>query len=202
MMRPRSTRRSSSRSGRAFALLAVAVIALLVIGSLIAVLPGDGGGSGDADDGVARVTPGAEIARLETAVASNPDDVDQLQVLAEVLANSGRVAESIPWFERAVAARPDDLDLRLAFGRALQRNGSDFDAELQFTRATEIDPSSQVAAFYLANLYESRARPDPVRAIEWYEHSVELAPDSVIADQARERIAVLRGAPASPTAGG
>lgn len=172
----------------------------LLAGSVLVLIPsgGEGDDGGNVDDDVVRVTPGAEVTRLETAIAANPDDVDSMVVLAEVLANSGRIAESIPWFERATQQRPDDATLRLAFGRALQRAGNDYDAELQLKRAVELDPNDPAAAYYLGRFYETREPPKVEAAREWYQRSVDADPESVIAGQARDRMAAL-ATPASPT---
>jgi cytochrome c-type biogenesis protein CcmH len=177
-----------------FAIVALIVVVFLLLSSLVILIPLGSGGDDD-DDAVILVTPGAEVARLETAIAENPDDIDSIVVLAEVLANSGRIAESIPWFERALERRPEDATLRLAFGRALQRAGNDFDAELQLTRAVELDPNNPAPAFYLGLFHESRQPPDLGQAREWYQRAADTNPDSVIAGQARDRLAAL-----SPTA--
>jgi len=109
-------------------------------------------------------------------------------LLAEILANSGRIAESVPWYERAVARRPDDVALRIAFGRSLQRNGSDYDAQVQFRSALDVDPDHQAAAFYLANVFEEMAVPRFDDARIWYQRAIDADPDNVIAGQARERL--------------
>jgi cytochrome c-type biogenesis protein CcmH/NrfG len=193
--------RRASKSNLSFAILAIGVIMFLLLGSVIILIP-FGGGSGDddnVDDDVVRVTPGAEVSRMETSIAENPGDVDSMVVLAEVLANSGRISESIPWFERAVEQRPEDATLRLAFGRALQRAGNDYDAELQLKRAVDLAPDDPAPAFYLGLFYETAREPELDEAREWYQRSTDADPDSVIAGQARDRMAAL-DASASPTA--
>jgi tetratricopeptide (TPR) repeat protein len=177
--------------------MAVVVITLMVAGGAAGILIGSGNstanvdGSVDGEEPSVRVTPGAEVARLETVVAEHPDDVDSMRVLAEVLANSGRVTESVPWFERAIGLRPEDADLRLAFGRALQRAGNWYDAELQVKKATDLDPQSAGAAFYLGQIYENRPNPALDEASTWYKRAAELDPGSVIAQQAHDRLAAI-----------
>lgn len=183
--------RGSTSSNRPLTIVAIVLIVFLLASSLLILIPFGGGGDDAIDDDVARVTPGAEVSRLETAVANDPDNVDTMIVLAEVLANSGRINESIPWFERAIAQQPDDATLRLAFGRALQRAGNDFDAELQLRRAVELDPTDPAAPFYLGLFYETRQPPETEKAKEWYQRAIESDPDSVIAGQARDRAAAL-----------
>jgi len=191
--------RRSTASNRPLTLVAIVLIVFLLASSLLILIPfGTGDDDDGVDDDVIRVTPGAEVARLETAITNNPDDVDLMVVLAEVLANSGRISESIPWFERAIADRPEDAPLRLAFGRALQRNGNDYDAELQLTRAVELDPASPAAPFYLGIFYETREPAQLDDARESYQRAIDVDPGSVIAGQARDRMAALDPA-ASPT---
>lgn len=196
--------RRGNRTSTAFAILAVVIILLLVFGTIATVIIGSGGGgaSGTTNDALGRVTPGAEVTRLETRIAAQPDDINSVAILAEVLANSGRVGESIPWFERAVTARPDDANLRLAFGRALARNGNQFDAELQLTKAVALQPNDPVMAFYLAQLYENMTPPRLQDARTWYERSIAANPESVVAGQARDQLATLSDATpaASPAA--
>jgi cytochrome c-type biogenesis protein CcmH/NrfG len=201
-MARRPKRKSNASSTRPFAIIALIAIGLLVVGSIAAVFssPSDSGDDDPFEDDAARITPGEEVARLETEIARNPDDAATIGLLAEVLANSGRVAESIPWYERAIELRPQEVPLRIAFARALQRNRSFFDAEVQFKRALDVDPEHQAAAFYLANLYEQMPDPRLADARVWYERAVEADPDSVIAGQARDRLTELGGSNASPSA--
>jgi cytochrome c-type biogenesis protein CcmH/NrfG len=193
-----SRRNRSTTSSRGFTILAIVIIVFLLAGSVLFLIP-IGGGDDSGDDDVLRVTPGAEVSRLETVIANNPEDIDSMIVLAEVLANSGRINESIPWFERAIEARPEDPTLRIAFGRALQRADNTFDAEIQLKRAVELDPASASAAFYLALFYETREPPMADEAREWYQRAIDAEPGSVIAGQAEERLAALDPA-ASPVA--
>ncbi len=185
-------------TNRPFTLLAIVIIIFLLASSLLILIPFGSDGDDTIDDDVLRVTPGAEVSRLETVISDNPDDVDSIVVLAEVLANSGRIAESVPWFERAIQQRPDDATLRLAFGRALQRAGNDFDAELQLTKAVELEPSNPANSFYLGLFYETREPPMLDEARESYQRAIDADPESVIAGQARDRLAALEPA-ASPS---
>lgn len=182
--------------------MAVAVSALMIAGTLAALLPGGGTSvdQNETDEPAIRVTPGAEVAKLETQVATNPDDAETIVVLAEVLANSGRLTESYVWYEKAIALRPDDPALRLAFGRALLRGEQWFDAELQLSRADELDPANATTAFYLGQLAEERPGGDLAVAVTWYEQAVERDPDSLVGQQARSRLADIGVDGASPTA--
>lgn len=193
--------RRHNRSNVAFAVLAIVVVLAMVGGTLAVLLPlGGSSDGGTADQPVIQVTPGAEVARLETQVATNPEDADTVVVLADVLANSGRLSESYPWFEKAVSLRPADASLRLAFGRALLRGDQWFDAELQLTRANEIDPTSATAAFYLGQLAETRPGGDSAVARSWYQKAIDRDPASLVGQQARTRLSELGGDAATPAA--
>jgi cytochrome c-type biogenesis protein CcmH/NrfG len=194
----RSGGRKQRSTSRASTALAVIVILFLAFGTVAGILASRGGGStntSDSSDAPAKITPGAEVNRLETQVAQDPSNVETVSVLANVLANSGRIAESVPWFQRAIDLSPTDEQLRLAFGRALARNGSAFDAELQLKKAVELAPDDPVAAFNLAELYDSMSPPRVDDARSWYQKVVDLAPDSVPATQARDRLAALDATP-------
>lgn len=198
-----SKRAPRGRSGpnAAFVILAVVVVALMIGGTLASILP-IGGSSDDSstESPAIQVTPGAEVAKLETQVAANPSDADTIVVLSEVLANSGRLSESYQWYERAVSLRPEDADLRLAFGRALLRGEQWFDAELQLTRANELDPANAATAFALGQLADQRPGGDQSVARDWYQQSIDRDPASLMAQQARTRLAELGVDPATPSA--
>jgi tetratricopeptide (TPR) repeat protein len=183
----------SNAANRPFVLLVVVIVIFLLASSLLILIPFGSGGGGDdtVDDDVVRVTPGAEVSKLETRIAADPNDIDAVMVLAEVLANSGRINESIPWFERAIETRPDDATLRLAFARTLQRSGSNFDAELQFRKTVELAPDDPSGAYYFGLFYEMSDPPQTDEAREWYQRAIDIDPDSVIAGQAKERLAAL-----------
>lgn len=184
-----------------FIVIAVVIVVVLVLGALAAILPIGGSDSDQAiDQPEIQVTPGAEVAKLETQVAENPHDTDSVVILADVLANSGRVDESYVWFERAVEARPDDPDLRLAFGRALLRGERWFDAEIQLSRANELDDTSAMTAFYLGQLAENRPGGNLETARSWYQTTIDRDAQSFVAQQAKSRLDALNGSPVSPTA--
>ncbi|MCO5175544.1 MAG: tetratricopeptide repeat protein [Thermomicrobiales bacterium] len=197
------TKRSSSRQTQSvgFIVIAILIVAVLVLGALAAILPiGGSNGEQSVDEPSIQVTPGAEVEKLQTQVAENPDDVDTVVILADVLANSGRVEESYAWFERAVNSRPDDADLRLAFGRALLRGERWFDAEIQLNRANDLDDSNATTAFYLGQLAEQRPGGDLGAARTWYQEAIDRDAQSFVAQQAKSRLDALDGSPASPTA--
>jgi tetratricopeptide (TPR) repeat protein len=190
---------TSGRPGRGYRIFVISMAGFLVVGSVALVIgtaleSRSGGNNGVVDD-----RPGEELARLQTAVANDPEDVDSMAVIANILANSGRVDESIAWYERAVSGNPDDGDLRLAFGLALFQLGNDFDAELQLQRAHDMLPGTASPSFYLGQLYERRAVPDLEAATRYYRQAVEIAPDSIVGQQAQARLDDLESPSSTPT---
>lgn len=178
----------SGSPGRGYRIFVIAMAGFLVLGSVALVIGTaleDRGNSSlpNADD-----RPGEEIARLLTAVSEDPEDTATMGVLANILANTGRIDESIVWFERAVEGDPENGDLRLAFGLALFQLGNYFDAEIQLTRANQLLPDSSTPPFYLGQLYERRPVPDMEAAVAMYELAIEISPDSLVAQQAQARL--------------
>ncbi len=192
--------RKRSGASRSFTIFAIGMVGFLVLGT-VAVLGVSLFGSDDtSDDGVSD-TVQEETSRLETAVASNPEDGDAAAILANIYVSQGNIAGAIPLFERATAARPDDGNLRLSFGIALLRNQSILDARVQLEKALVLLPESAAPSYYLGQLEQSKENPDDEAARAWYEQAIEIAPESRLAEQARERINELDGIVATPTPG-
>jgi len=190
---------AGSGPGRGYRLFVISMALFLVVGSVALIVGTAFEGRSGGDSGLVDDRPGEEVARLQTAVADDPEDYDTMAVIANILANSGRIDESIVWYERAVAGDPDDGDLRLAFGLALFQLGNDFDAELQLRRAREALPDSASPPFYLGQLYERRAVPDLEEAKAQYRLAIEIAPDSIVGQQAQSRLDDLESPSPTPT---
>jgi TolA-binding protein len=65
------------------------------------------------------------------------------------------------------------------------------DAELQFQKAIELDPLDPQAHFYLGELYYAMEPQRTVDAIDEYETTIQLGPESFVAQRANERLAAL-----------
>jgi cytochrome c-type biogenesis protein CcmH/NrfG len=144
------------------------------------------------------------IEEQQTVVASNPGDLEETLLLANLLGNSGRLAEAIPLYERATALAPDDAGVRLSFARALADGGMSADAELQFVKALELDPSNQEAHYYLAELYRTWTPPRTDEAIMHYQQAAASDPSTLISERSNTQLASLgaatpAGSPASAT---
>ncbi len=131
------------------------------------------------------------VAAQETVVANNPDDLEDVLLLASLLANTGRLGDAIPHYEHALELAPDDVDARLSFARALADGDMRADAELQFNKVLEIDPDNQQAHYYLAELYMAW---EPVRteeAIPHYQRTVEIDPTTLIGERSQTQLDTL-----------
>lgn len=146
----------------------------------------------DASDSENYVDPNSDIiAAQETIVAQNPLDLEELLLLANLMGNSGRLAEAIPLYEQAFQTSPDDVSARVSFARVLADGGMQSDAELQFEKALEVDPESQDAHYYLAELYMdwSPARQD--EALDQYRRAVEIDPGTLIGERSQTHLRTL-----------
>jgi cytochrome c-type biogenesis protein CcmH/NrfG len=144
----------------------------------------DGGGN------ATEVGESVEIAFRSTAEA-NPDDPQAALALANYLANTGKLSDAIPWYEKAIQLSPDDAAIRLDFARSLASGEMNGDAELQFEKAIELDPQDPQAHFYLGELYYAMEPQRTVDAIDEYETTIQLGPESFVAQRANERLAAL-----------
>jgi len=176
----------------------------LLAGTLVLIPFDELFGPNDDDPAGNIVDPNDDLIEEQQAVVEeNPDDVDAVLLLANILGNSGKLNEAIPYYEQAIDLAPDDPSVRLDFARALADGGLAADAELQFSRVLEMKPDSQEAKYYLAELYMAWDPPREGEARTLYEESVEIDPDSFIAEQATNRLSSMASTPvggASPEA--
>jgi cytochrome c-type biogenesis protein CcmH/NrfG len=143
------------------------------------------------------------IAEQRKVVEENPNDLDAVLLLANILGNSGHLTEAITYYEKAANLAPDDASVRLDFARALADGDMQSDAELQFQKVLELEPNNQAALFYLAELYVGWDPDRKSEAIPLYQQSIEVDPDSFLASQAKDRLASISSTPvafASPQA--
>lgn len=184
-------------------ILSSLVVCAIILGT-VATFAFDGFSlGGDSDDTDTNwEDPNADlIGEQQTMVAENPDDFASVALLANLLANTNRVSEAIPYFEQALDMRPDDIGTRLDFARSLADGSLPNDAEVQFLEVLKRDPENQQAHYYLAELYRTwnPARTD--EAIPHYQRAVEIDPTSYIGQQSLAQLESLGAATpsASPT---
>lgn len=171
-------------------LLACSLVASLIVPIAYEALFDEEDGNGD----LTSIDESVEEALRATAEA-NPDDPGALAGLGSYLANTGRLPEAIPYYERALTIDPDNVSYRVDFARSLHAGSLDGDAEFQFSRALEIEPENPQAHFYLAELYYDA---DPRRvneALDHYEATIQFGPETFVAERAAERIAEITGTP-------
>lgn len=187
-----------------------ALIICSLVGSALVVIPFDGlFNDDDGADTENIANPNDDLIEEQLSVVeANPDDIDAILLLANIMGNSGRLEEAIPYYEQAVDLAPNEASVRLDFARALSDGELQQDAELQFQRALEIDPESQEATYYLAELYLNWDPPRTEEAVVLLEQSIELDPDSFFAEQAENRLDSIspagsaEGTPATPAGDG
>jgi cytochrome c-type biogenesis protein CcmH/NrfG len=125
------------------------------------------------------------IAEQQTKVAQHPEDVDEIVLLANLLANTGRIQEAVPLYEKALGLAPDDHGIRLDFARSLAGAGLASDAEAQFHEVLNSDPNNQTAHYYLAQSYMSWEPARREEAFQHYARAVEINPESFLGERAQ-----------------
>lgn len=141
------------------------------------------GGDGNVTDPNANL-----IADQETVVARNPNDVDQVVLLANLLGNTGKIQEAIPWYEKALELTPDDAGIRLDFARSLAGANLRTDAEAQFERVLKDEPDNQQAHYYLAELYMNWDPPRTDEAFAHYQRAAAIDPGSFLGERSQNRV--------------
>jgi len=197
--KPMTEQFGSSRMIQVAIISFAALIICSLIGGALVTLP-FGGLFDDDDPGDAENlnNPNEElIAEQMEVVEGNPEDIDAILLLANIMGNSGRLEEAIPYYEQAVDLAPDDSSVRLDFARSLADGDLQQDAELQFQRALELEPDSQEAMYYLAELYFAWSPPRTEEAMSLLEKVIALNPDSFIAEQAQRRLDSISATPIS-----
>jgi cytochrome c-type biogenesis protein CcmH/NrfG len=137
------------------------------------------------------------IAEQRKVVEENPDDVEAVLLLANILGNSGHLDEAIEYYEKAVNLAPDDASVRLDFARALADGDLRQDAELQFHKVLELEPDNQAALYYLAELYMDWEPKRQDEAESLYQKAIDADPETFLASQAKDRLASIAPTPAA-----
>jgi cytochrome c-type biogenesis protein CcmH/NrfG len=171
--------------------IAYIVISALVVCSMIAVALATIDFSSLWNEGAEDVSvdPNADlVAEQQTVVAQNPEDIEQVLLLANLLTNTGRIAEATEWYERALELDPGNNGVRLDFARSLQEHSLNADAEVQFLKVLESDPDNLPGHYYLAQLYMDWRPQRQGEAKALFERVIQINPDSFLAEQARVQL--------------
>ncbi len=127
---------------------------------------------------------------LSQIAKRRPDDARIQLNQGLSLARSGRVAESIPYFEKAIQSAPNSAaaynNLALALSQLDRKN----DARKNFERAIELNPNLAVAHFNLADILE--ADRDIDRARHHFAEALRLKPDDAEAAQRLKNLKVTQ----------
>lgn len=124
-------------------------------------------------------------------LAEAPDDVDVLQLLAQVLLRLGNGALATLMLEQALRSRGDEPGLLVELGSALAMTGAAADAAGAFERALAADPSSTRAFFGLLEL-------DRIDALErWFSDLARSRPEDPLPQFALANLLLETGREAS-----
>jgi cytochrome c-type biogenesis protein CcmH/NrfG len=144
--------------------------------------------------------PSAYEESLRTQVAQNPHDAASLAQLANYLAQSGRLTEAIDYYEKALALDPENWDLRLDFARSLADGGKRTDAEFQFKKIVAGQPGNAQDHYYFADLYRNWLPPRNAEAAAEYRRTIEVGPQTYVAELAAQALKELGYATPAPAA--
>jgi cytochrome c-type biogenesis protein CcmH/NrfG len=187
-------RPAGNRARAIFAILGLLVVFSLLFG-LVAIGFNGIGRATPTQDPYARSASANLIATYEAKLRDNPNDVNTMIILANILQNQSDFQGAIGWYEKAIALQPDNVEARLAFGKALGSYGQNFDAEAQYRKALEIDPKNAKAEFYLGDLNIRWNPPRPDEARVHYTRASELEPEGAWGRAARGVLDQLNATP-------
>jgi Flp pilus assembly protein TadD len=134
------------------------------------------------EDGVARLDA------LPTAQRNNDPHV--LLALAGWDLQRDKIEDALQFARRAADLRPQSANAAMNLGIVLQRSGDAVQAERQFNRAIELDPSLKQAYAELAVLYSAEHRN--VDAIATVDRYLKWNPQDILFRMQRARMAAQR----------
>ena len=129
------------------------------------------------------------IDTLEKVLAIDPDHVDALKLLSNLLVSAGREEEASAYIDRLPEGEKLDAEAYLNIGIALYNDG-DLDAALEeFERVVEEYPEAALGYYYrgLVNVAQQR---NPEAAAD-FNRFLELSPEHPSAQEAREFLSYL-----------
>ena len=126
------------------------------------------------DRGRAGDLRGAETA-FQKALASDPDNLRALILLAELYFHGGRMPQAVAALHRAVERHPKDAEAHFQLGATLSAAGDVENGIRMLRRAVKLDPRHAIAHRHLGDLL--RARGDTAAAMAPTRRAMELAPE-------------------------
>ena len=138
------------------------------------------------------------IPLFEKAASARPGDWSYRFNLARARAQVRDWPAAVADYREADRLFPDDPPTLFNLGLALQQTGADAEAATVLERAAAASPDDAAFVLALARSYQRLSRVADARA--QFERYLELAPQSPDAAAARQAIAALTGAPATPPA--
>jgi cytochrome c-type biogenesis protein CcmH len=144
----------------------------------------------------------AALAKVEAHLIAHPDDGLGFKVIAPVYMHLGRFDEAVKAYREALRLLGEDAPLRADYGEALTAAaGGIVTAQARAAFEMALPGDSPKARYYLGLAAEQEG--DKAKAIALYEKLAQDAPaDAPWLGALRERLAGLKGAPASAPAGG
>jgi tetratricopeptide (TPR) repeat protein len=195
-----------SRAQAIFVVVTLLVVCAVVGGSVgTVVVDALNSDNGDVDPEEFNASTRDEfIEEIRATVEANPSDAAAMSLLANVLAQDGRIDEAIDWYEKSLAADPTNAQVRLSFALSLAESDKRADAEVQYRRILDNDPNQAEAWYYLGELYRNWNPPRTEDAIAALNKVLSVAPGSVIAERATASLVAMGVATpaATPTGAG
>ena len=135
-----------------------------------------------------------EIRFLQDAAKHDPNNVDVLINLGNLLMDSARYQEAIDAYEKALTLTPENVDVRVDMGTCYRRIGRADRAAEEFRKAISINPLHPNAhrnlGVVLAFDFHERKQ-----AIKEFEEYIRLSPDTPDSNHIRELISKLKSEP-------
>jgi tetratricopeptide (TPR) repeat protein len=130
--------------------------------------------------------PSKALSYYQRAYQKDRDNVDAVRRYARALSQSGEHKQALEVLQRSLRSNPKNVYLRLAYGQALLAADSIRAAELEITKAREMDKSIPDGFLALGDLYFSQRVY--LLAKDNYEQALKLDPNNL---DAREKLALV-----------
>lgn len=127
-----------------------------------------------------------EINRLREVVNKEPDNLQALLSLSNILQDNGFYDQAAVYYKRYLTKMPKNVDARVDYGVTLFEGGNTPEAIDQIKNALKIDPDHQIGLFNLGIIYLNAG--DIQEANAAFKKCVKVDPNSDIAKKAKQAI--------------